>query len=154
MGSVVQCSALQSSEHLQRLDGVFLSVRRSKLFWIPAGFFFLYSPCCWIFTLVSTKLQTEPFSEQISLFWQRSALTLLIFTLCFCGDKDTQRFQSAVRLLRSSIWNIIKGTDSEQHTVKLSHGAAAGAAVNSDILIVALALICFGLMVLNTFHTW
>lgn len=39
------------------------------------------------------------------------------------------------------------------HVVKLSRRAAAGTAVNSDILIVALALICFSLMVLGTPYT-
>ena len=39
------------------------------------------------------------------------------------------------------------------HVVKLSHRAAAGTAVDSDILIVALALICFSLMVLDTSYT-
>lgn len=45
-------------------------------------------------------------------------MTLLMFTLCFCEDKDMESFQSAVHMLRSSMGDEMERTDSSSSSVQ------------------------------------
>lgn len=79
-----------SSEQLQRLDGVFLSVRGSKLFWIPAGFFFFIAPIAG-YSLLSPLNYGPSLSVSRYPCSGKGVLWLCLFSHCVSAKLRTQR---------------------------------------------------------------